>query len=68
MRGGEEMEYLSTQEVADKLSVSYLSVYYWIRDGVLPAYKFRRAFRISVTDLNKFIRDKKVKNKKVMAK
>ncbi|MBA7516046.1 hypothetical protein ES705_08091 [subsurface metagenome] len=62
------MEYLSTQEVADKLSVSYLSVYYWIRDGVLPAYKFRRAFRISVTDLDKFIRDKKVKNKKVVVK
>lgn len=58
------MEYLSTQEVADKLSVSYLSVYYWIKDGVLPAYKFRREFRISVTDLDKFIRDKKVKGKK----
>lgn len=62
------MEYLSTQEVADKLSVSYLSVYYWIKGGVLPAYKFKRDFRISVTDLNKFIKDKKVKNNKVAVK
>ena len=62
------MEYLSTQEVADKLCVSYLSVYYWIKDGILPAYKFRREFRISVTDLEKFIRDKKVKGNKVVVK
>ena len=60
------MEYLSTQEVADKLRVSYLSVYYWIKDGILPAYKFRRDFRISVTDLDKFIKDKKINNKVVV--
>ena len=57
--------YYTTQEVADKLSVSYGTVYVWIKEGILPAYKFRREFRVSATDLNKFIKDKKVKNNKV---
>jgi len=59
-------EYYTTREVADKLEVAYLTVYVWIKEGWLPAYKFRRAFRISATDLDKFIRAKKVKNNKVV--
>ena len=54
------MRYLTTQEVADKIGVSYLVVYFWIKDGLLPAYRFRRNYRIRIEDLNKFIQDKKV--------
>jgi len=70
MRGGEKMKhYYTTKEVADKLEVTYGTAYAWIKEGILPAYKFSREFRISVTDLDKFIKDKKVKgNKKVVFK
>lgn len=59
--------YYTTQEVADRLEVTYGTAYSWIKEGILPAYKFNREFRISARELNKFIRDKKVKNNKVVA-
>lgn len=52
--------YFTTQQVADKLGVTYLTVYFWIRDNWLPAYKFKKDFRINAKDLNKFIKDRKV--------
>ncbi|MBA7539560.1 hypothetical protein ES705_31840 [subsurface metagenome] len=58
--------YYTTQEVADRLEVTYGTAYSWIKEGILPAYKFRREYRISVRDFNKFIKDKKVKNNKVV--
>ena len=65
MRGGEEMKQLTTQEVADKLGVHYMTVYFWIKEGWLPAYRFKRNYRVDVTDLDKFIKDKKINNKVV---
>jgi len=57
------MKQLTTQQVADRLGVSYLTVYLWIKEGRIPAYKYKRNFRIDITDLNKFIKDKKMNNK-----
>ena len=53
------MKYFKTQEVADKLGVSYLTVYTWIKDNWLPAFKFKRELRISSRDLSKFIQDRR---------
>lgn len=53
------MKYFKTQEVADKLGVSYLTVYTWIKDNCLPAFKFRRELRISSRDLSKFMQDRR---------
>ncbi|MBA7579572.1 hypothetical protein ES708_21443 [subsurface metagenome] len=69
MKGGGEMKhYYTTQEIADLLEVTYGTAYSWIKEGVLPAYKFRREYRISVRDFNKFVKDKKVNNKVVVVK
>jgi len=55
--------YYTTQQVADKLGVAYLTVYQWIKNNWLPAYKFKKDFRVNVKDLNKFIKDRKVEVK-----
>jgi len=62
------MKQLTTQQVASRLGVSYLTVYLWIKEGRLPAYKYKRNFRVDITDLNKFLEDKKLKNNKVVVK
>ena len=48
-------EYYSIEEVAKMLKVAYLTVYRWIQSGKLIAYKAGKQYRISNTDLNKFI-------------
>lgn len=58
------MKQLTTQQVADRLGVRYLTVYFWIKEGLLPAYRFKRNFRVDIRDLDEFMEDKKVKNKK----
>lgn len=50
-----EQEYLSIKEVANKLSVAYLTVYRWVTSEKLRAYKAGKQYRIKNTDLNKFI-------------
>ncbi|GAJ13622.1 unnamed protein product, partial [marine sediment metagenome] len=44
----------------------YGTAYSWIIKGILPVYRFQREYRISVRDFNKFVKDKKIKNNKVV--
>ena len=39
----------------DMLKVAYLTVYRWIQDGKLKAYKAGKQYRINKTDLDRFI-------------
>lgn len=48
-------EYYSIQEVADKLSVAYLTVYRWIRAKKLHAIKAGKQYRIKKEMLDIFI-------------
>jgi excisionase family DNA binding protein len=51
-----ETRYLTTKEVAKRLSVTSMSVNRWIRSGRLRAYRFsQNAYRINQDDLNRFI-------------
>lgn len=54
-------KYFTTKEVAEKCRVTYLTVYYWIKTGVLTAYKLGREYKISEKDLNKFIKGRMLK-------
>ncbi len=54
---------LTTQEVAEELKVTILSVYSYIREGTLRAYKMgghskRRHWRVKRADLDTFITNK----------
>ena len=47
--------YLTLREVAEKLKVSRRTVYRWIKDGDLNAYKFANEYRITERDLKDFL-------------
>lgn len=51
-------EYYSIQEVADKLKVTYLTVYRWIQAGKLKAVKAGKQYRISKKNLKSFLKTK----------
>lgn len=51
-------QYYTIEETAKMLKVVYLTVYRWIQDGKLKAYKAGKQYRISKTDLDKFIKEK----------
>ena len=48
--------YLTPDEVADRLKVKTKTVREWCRTGKLLAYKAGDLWRISETDLNRFMR------------
>lgn len=52
-------EYYTIEEVAKMLKVVYLTVYRWIQDGKLTAYKAGKQYRIKKADLDKFVERKK---------
>ena len=50
--------YYTIDEVAKMLKVAYLTVYRWIQAGKLEAVKLGKQYRISKTQLNKFMKIK----------
>lgn len=60
MSNKKQDQYYSIEEVAKMLKVVYLTVYRWIQDGKLTAYKFGKQYRIEEKDYIEFKR----KNKK----
>lgn len=50
-----EGKYYTIEEVAEMLKVVYLTVYRWIQDGKLKAYKAGKQYRINKSDLDRFI-------------
>jgi excisionase family DNA binding protein len=49
-------QYYSIEEVATMLKVAYLTVYRWIQAGKLNAVKAGKQYRISINELEKFIK------------
>lgn len=50
-----EEEFLTPQDIARILKVSYMSVYRWIKAGKLKAYQVEKQFRVKKTDLDQFL-------------
>jgi putative molybdopterin biosynthesis protein len=59
-----EEKYYTIEEVAKMLKVAYLTVYRWIQDGKLKAYKAGKQYRVNEPDLDRFITIYKGKNAK----
>ena len=53
------MEMLTVREVAQRLKLREYTVRDYIRKGNLPAAKFGRVWRVSETDLEAFIEERK---------
>ncbi len=52
--------YYTVPEVAETLRVSHMTVYRWIKDGKLGAYKLGGEFRITERDLNQFLEARRI--------
>ncbi len=50
-----EETYYTIQDVADRLKVSYRTVFRWVHAGELAAYKLGQEWRISEEDLKAFL-------------
>jgi len=48
-------KWLSTKEAAERLGVTSRTVYRFIDEGDLPAYKFGRVIRVKEIDLEAFV-------------
>lgn len=54
---------LTLQEVAEALDVHYMTVYRYVREGMLPSVRVNRSWQISRADLKEFQSNKKSSNK-----
>jgi len=50
-----EERYFTVEEVAERLKVSHMTVYRWIKDGKLGDYKIGGEFRITERDVERFL-------------
>lgn len=55
--------FLKAEEVAELLKLNILTIYKYIQKAKLQAVKFGRSYRIEEKDLEKFIKEHKIKNK-----
>jgi excisionase family DNA binding protein len=51
----ERIQWMSTKEAAEHLGVTLRSLYRFIDEGTLPAYKFGRVIRLKAEDVEGFI-------------
>ena len=51
----EQINWLSTKDAAERLGITLRSLYRFIDEGDLVAYKFGRVIRIQETDVDRFI-------------
>jgi len=52
---GAETEYMSLEEVADMLGVTYQLIYRLVRSGELPAVRLGKLYRVSRVDLDGYL-------------
>lgn len=54
-------EWLSTQESAERLGVTLRTLYRFVDEGQIPAYKFGRVIRLKAADVEAFIDNARIK-------
>lgn len=56
----EPIRWLTTKEASERLGVTLRSLYRFIDEGDLVAYKFGRVIRIQATDVDRFIEGSRI--------
>lgn len=51
----DEIVWMSTQEAARRLGITTRTLYRFVDEGALPAYKMGRVFRLKQSDVDTFI-------------
>ena len=54
------IEWLSTPKAADRLGITARTLYRFIDEGLVPAYKFGRVIRLKRSDVDAFIEASRV--------
>lgn len=57
----DNIKFLTLQEVAKILKVSYITVFRWVKSGKLNSVKAGKQYRISSIELNNFLNKKNEK-------
>jgi excisionase family DNA binding protein len=57
----DEIEWLSTQEAARRLGITTRTLYRFVDEDQLPAYRMGRVFRLKKSDVDAFIEESRVK-------
>ena len=55
-----EIIWMSTQEAARRLGVTARTLYRFVDEGALPAYKMGRVFRLKLEDVDRFIEQARI--------
>ena len=53
--------YYTLAEIAQRLKVSYRTVYRWVQAGELSAYKLGTEWRVAESDLQSFLQARKIR-------
>jgi excisionase family DNA binding protein len=56
----DEIIWLSTQDAARRLGITTRTLYRFIDEGAIPAYKMGRVFRMKKSDLDVFIESSRI--------
>lgn len=56
----DEIEWLNTEEAANRLGITTRTLYRFMDQGRLPSYRFGRVFRLKLVDIEQFIEDCRV--------
>jgi excisionase family DNA binding protein len=58
---GDDSTWLSTQEAARRMGITPRTLYRFIDEGQLPAYRFGRVIRLREADVDAFIQASRIK-------
>jgi excisionase family DNA binding protein len=56
----DEIVWMSTQEAARRLGITTRTLYRFVDEGSLPAYKMGRVFRLKQSDVDEFIEQSRI--------
>lgn len=56
----DEIHWLSTQEAARRMGITTRTLYRFVDEGQLPAYRMGRVFRLKQSDVDAFIESSRV--------
>lgn len=57
----DQIQWLSTQDAAERLGITPRTLYRFIDQGDLPAYRFGRVIRLRTKEVDDFIRSSRIK-------
>lgn len=60
-QGSRDYTSFTLKQVADMLQVDPITIYRLVRNGILPAFRIGRQYRIMETDLRRYIEENRIR-------